>query len=168
METKLTTKSAHRIMVLDDDPFALELIEFRLKQRFPGIEVDCTTKPELKSGYDLYLIDNEFEGRHMAAELAGSAKTVDPETPVLAFSARLDRESLKKLINNGCIGAFDKRQPKEFDQMLETIEQHFINLDQNDTNTAAPGKTAELIKSISELLHEWNQRLRIENADHVG
>ena len=32
-----------RVMVVDDDPFVLELVTFRLQQRFPNMEVRTST-----------------------------------------------------------------------------------------------------------------------------
>ena len=54
MKSAPMLKRAARILILDDDPFALELVELRLKQRFPGAEIQCSVEPVLAGGFDVY------------------------------------------------------------------------------------------------------------------
>ena len=164
----LNVKNRSRALIVDDDPSAVELIAFRLQQRFPGLNITSRCEPDLTGTFDLYLIDNDFNGRPLAGELAESIKKRHPESLIIVFSARLDVSVLKRLINAGCIGAFDKSEPKELEDMLSVIDD-FMKVYPIQRISARPGgKTVELVNSISTLLQEWNKRLVIEETRNAG
>ena len=51
-----------RALLLDDDPWALELLSAHLEQRFPRLQVEARTAPDPSGAFDVYLIDNDFGG----------------------------------------------------------------------------------------------------------
>ena len=102
------TRRAVKALLLDDDENVLAILRHFLKQRIPYIQVEVSCQPNLAAGYDIYLIDNDFNGRHLGSCLAKEAREQAPDALIIAYSSKLDRNLLKHLINSNCDGAFDK------------------------------------------------------------
>src|SRR5262249_17493069 len=97
-----------RALLLDDDPYALEFLRAILAERYPGLDIDVRTEPDPTGEYDLYLLDDDFEGVRLAGKLARRIRAQRPEALILAFSASLDGQTLKDLLGAGCNGVCDK------------------------------------------------------------
>lgn len=151
------------VLVLDDDPVVLKLLALRLRKRFPTVAVDCQRQPVAVGAYDIYILDNDFHGRPLAADLAEHIKQQQPGSLVLALSGTLDADTLKRLINCGCAGAFDKSSPAEIDAMLATIADHLAGDNSAAVNGTRPrSRVADTARAIAELIRDWNHRLELE------
>ncbi|MFO1006194.1 MAG: response regulator [Planctomycetaceae bacterium] len=144
-----------RALVIDDDQDAAEWLVYQLQTRFPGIRTELRLSPNISGTFDLYFIDNDFHGTSLAGALAEAVRDQHPQALIVAFSARLDNPTLKQLVNAGCDGAFDKSNPDEVAQMLGIVEAYLQRSDRD----SRPGGFFSAIRSIRELLHEWNRRL---------
>jgi DNA-binding NtrC family response regulator len=151
------------ILILDDDPVFLKLLELRINRRFPDITVDIRQHPVAVGIYDIYILDNDFQGRPLAADLAEEIKKTQPLSLVLALSGALCNSTLKRLINCGCNGAFDKSAPSEIDELLLVIDQHLKNQQSNiSKNRSGSRYVMDTARSISTLIQDWNRRLELE------
>ena len=151
------------VLVLDDDPVVLKLLSLRLRKRFPSVAVDCQPQPVAVGAYDIYILDNDFHGRPLAADLAEHIKQQQPDSLVLALSGTLDADTLKRLINCGCAGAFDKSSPSEIDAMLETIAGHLAGANAGALIGSRPrARVADTARAIAGLIRDWNHRLELE------
>ncbi len=151
------------VLLVDDDPIILKLMSMRFKRRFPDFSIDIHEQPDSSGEYDIYILDNDFHGRALAGELAEQIKSRHPNSLVIAFSSALDTAALKKLINCGCSGAFDKSRPEEMERMMQLIERHVSAAPA--TKNARHGSTLRVLdtaRAISQLIHSWNRRLDIE------
>ena len=116
-----------RALLLDDDPWALELLSEELRQAFPRLEVEARLRPDAAGAFELYFIDNRFEGTALGEQL-GSA-----EIEALSFEERLglliDREATyrddrritsrlrrAKLRHNACLENVDYRHRRGLDR----------------------------------------------------
>lgn len=143
-----------RILIVDDDILAANLVEARILHRFPNTVIDATVNPKDLGDYDIYLIDNEFNGVELALSLARTLRFDHPEALIIGFSGTLNGTLLKDLLNAGCNGACDKSSTEDFETMLDLIEQY------HERRAASGGKgILGVVKSMASLLREWNQRL---------
>ncbi len=151
------TRSPIRALLLDDDENVLAILRHYLNEQIPGLEVEVRSKPSIAKGYDIYLIDNDFGGRQAGALLATEARRVAPEALVLAYSSKLDRALLKRLINASCDGAFDKDCAAERVEMLKLIEA-FTQERMRERGGIGNGPVA-ILREMAGLLSSWNNRL---------
>lgn len=155
--------SSPTVLVLDDDPVLLKLLSLRLRKKFPDLRVECQEQPVAVGAYDIYILDNDFHGRPLAADLAEHIKCQQPDSLVLALSGTLDTITLKRLINCGCAGAFDKSVPAEIDALMTTVEDHIDDANFTTLGDHRPGSgIADTARAIAGLIRNWNRRLEIE------
>ena len=151
------------ILILDDDPVLLKILETRIQSRFPDATVETRSKPIAVGVYDIYILDNDFQGRSLAADLAEEIKKNQPDSMVAALSGTLCATTLKRLVNCGCDGAFDKSDPTEIDALIRALE-HYLNKQQESSPKSGLSGAGllETTRAISNLIRDWNHRLEIE------
>jgi len=158
-----------RALLVDDDPMALEHLELLLSSRFPDLEITTRTTPDVSGDYDFYFIDNDFEGELMAGTLAREIRSRQKEATVIAFSGRLDVETLKRLINAGCDGACEKGVPTSWRPILALVEKRLAEMVESHRRAAgAFGGVKHAAGSIRDLLEQWNERSQPGQAGGEG
>lgn len=149
-----------KVLLIDDDPSSLDVAEFALRRRFPGLEIERRSCPDASGDFDVYLIDDDFQGERLALTLANQVRAARPEALILAYSAVLDAPLLKGLLNAGCSGAFDKSEPGDLADALEVIDVYLKSVHAR----AAQGRGfLGAARAITDLLREWNHRLEGED-----
>jgi DNA-binding NarL/FixJ family response regulator len=156
-------------LVIDDDVWSLRIMKGLLSECFPRMGGTVRDTPDPSGEFDIYFIDNEIEGRVMAAELAAAIRKDQPDALIIAYSGRLDGPTLKQLINAGCNGACDKSIPSD---LAETMEITKAWIEQRLRQGREPVRGAGFvtaIRSMTDLLGEWNSRLDAEDrASYVA
>jgi N-acetylglucosaminyldiphosphoundecaprenol N-acetyl-beta-D-mannosaminyltransferase len=148
-----------RALLVDDDPMALEHLELLLSSRFQDLEITTRTAPNVDGQYDFYFLDNDFEGELMAGRLANQIRKRDREATIVAFSGKLDVDTLKRLINAGCDAACEKGVPSSWRSILGLVERRLVEMVDSHKRAAGPfGGVKSAAGSIRDLLHEWNER----------
>ena len=151
------------VLVLDDDLVVLKLLSMRLKKRFPHLTVECQQEPVASGAYDIYVLDNDFHGRPLVVDLAEHIKRQQPESLVIALSGTFDTVMLRRLINCGCAGAFDKGAPEEIDALIRMIAQHLDGYNFSTSKSSGPpARFTDTVFAITELIRGWNRRLELE------
>ncbi len=146
-----------RALLLDDDKYALEFLKTVLAERYPDLEIDTRLEPDPSGDYDLFFLDDDFDGIRLAGKLARRIRTRRPEAVVLAFSASLDEGTLKELLGAGCNGVCDKKVPSDMPAMLEALDRCLIEL--NRSRMRASSTSGFLLNTFRDLFREWNRRL---------
>ncbi len=146
-----------RALLVDDDRHALDHLELLLTSRFPELEVETRTRPDISGAFDFYFLDNDFDGQRLAANLAGRVRAERPGVTIVAFSGVLDVETLKHLINVGCDGVCDKEEPQSWRPILELVESRLASMEARHRH-AVFGGVRNAAFSIQRLLADWNQR----------
>ncbi len=128
-----------RILCADDDKSTLELMEFWLGQQ--GYEVATS---ETKSGvlrlakqkpFDLYLLDDWFpDGR--GKDLIQALRRLDPNTPIVLFSADARAANREEIIRLGAQAFFSK--PIDLEEITTTITQLIYTAEQEQVTFAPP------------------------------
>jgi len=147
-----------KALIIDDDTDAADWLAFLLRSRFPQLEVVTRLTPNIAGTFDLYFVDNEFDGTFLAGELASAIRAVNPKALIVAVSARLDVNTLKRLVNVGCDGACDKSDPEDMARMQSIVAAYIERTAEERQDPNGQGFFSA-IRSIRGLLREWNQRL---------
>jgi N-acetylglucosaminyldiphosphoundecaprenol N-acetyl-beta-D-mannosaminyltransferase len=147
-----------RALLVDDDPMALEHLELLLSSRFPDLEITTRRAPDVSGDFDFYFLDNEFEGELRAGALAREIRAREKPATIVAFSGRLDVETLKRLINAGCDGACEKGEPSSWRPILALVEKRLAEMVASHRRAAGPfGGVRHAAGSIRDLLQDWNE-----------
>ena len=145
-----------RIAIIDDDPFVMTHLAHSFRQRLSNVEVVGVSDPVAPVGYHVYIVDREFDGNNCGQDLVQRIRRISPNSLVIAYSAFLDRDYLRSLILEHCEGAFDKGSLAELEKMIELIDEF---LEKNRTSKMAGQSSKSTVRSIFELVREWNIRL---------
>jgi DNA-binding NarL/FixJ family response regulator len=148
-----------KALLLDDDPYALEFLRAILSERYPGLTVDARSEPDPTGEYDVYLLDDDFEGVRLAGKLARRIRAQRPEALILAFSASLDGGTLKELLGAGCNGVCDKRVPEDLPEMLSALDRCLTEIEERQSEPPSDLSGRYLVKTFRELFRAWNERL---------
>jgi DNA-binding NarL/FixJ family response regulator len=154
-----------RALILDDDEWALRLIRYVLEEGLPGVEIVERRTPDAHGEFDIYIVDNDFGGSRCAAEIVPSIRARRPAALVVAFSATLDRTTLKALLNAGCNSAFEKGRPNDLQALSQIVCEYARSRPLHGETRRG---VAESAKAIRELIHEWNVRLSRDEAELHG
>ena len=147
-----------RALLLDDDPLFAAGFRRRFRIAFPDAELETRTEPRVDGDFDLYFLDNQFDGEELAERLLNQVRVVNPDALVIAVSATLDADILKSLLNLGCNGACDKSKLSDLEEMFRLVRR-FIHHRQLEQPRRSRGGLMSAIRSITDLLREWNARL---------
>ncbi|MEQ1893295.1 MAG: response regulator [Planctomycetota bacterium] len=148
-----------KALLLDDDPYALEFLRAILSERYPGLEIHARSEPDPTGEYDVYLLDDDFEGVRLAGKLARRIRAQRPEALILAFSASLDDRTLKDLLGAGCNGVCDKRVPSDLPEMLAALDRCMTELEREQHRPPSDLNTRYLVNTFRDLFRAWNRRL---------
>lgn len=151
--------AATRALLLDDDPYALEFLRAILSERYPELRIDVRTEPDPTGEYDVYLLDDDFEGVRLAGKLAKRIRAQRPDALILAFSASLDGNTLKELLGAGCNGVCDKRVPDDLPEMLAALDRCMQELAEHRSETPSDLSGRYLVRTFRDLFRAWNDRL---------
>lgn len=150
-----------RIAILDDSVAFTKLQELLIKSRFPAATVACFHEPQPIDGYDVYLIDNRFGQRDLAIDLCAEIRRRNPDALIVVWSAYVTKELLKRLSMVGINAVAEKGNQADVDAALEVIG----GFARRGRNTRSFGET---IRSIRDLLVQWNNRLSDEEKQIVS
>ena len=148
-----------KALLLDDDEYALEFLQAILLDRYPELEIELRQTPDPTGEFDLYFLDDDFEGLRLAGRLARRIRAQRPSAVILAFSASLDRATLKELLNAGCNGVCDKKVPSDMPSMLEALDRAMAAIEEQRRLPPENLSGRYLVKVFRELFREWNLRL---------
>ena len=100
----------HNIAVIDDDPFVVTHLRRTFAVELPDAAVHGVSAPMAPVGYDVYIVDKDFFGISRGAEVVSRIQAIAPDALVIAYSAFLDRDYLRKLLEKQKAG---KRRMKQ-------------------------------------------------------
>ncbi len=146
-----------KALLLDDDVYALEYLKAVLLESYPELVIETRLNPDITGDFDLYFLDDDFDGIRLAGKLARKIRVINPGAVVLAFSASLDAETLKELLAAGCSGVCDKKVPSDMPTMLFALDRCVQELSEKPGRKKGSG--TRLLTTLRSLFREWNQRL---------
>lgn len=151
-----------RTLILDDDPIAHDLLAYRLKQRFADMDIECRLDPKTAGDFDVYFVDNDFDGHLLAPDLVRQVRSRHPHAHIVVFSSVLDAATLKSLVNQGCDVACDKSKPSDIEHAMRSVEKYLSKrLESSRLQRMQSRGLLGTVHSIVELLRQWNRRLEL-------
>ena len=152
------TSTSPKLCIIDDDPIFTAVLKARLQNQFPDLSIETESDPVISPGYDIYFIDNDFNGDSLISVLLRQIRELNPNALVVASSNTLDAEKLVELMNGGCNAAYEKSAPEGCAEVFSVIENYLSVLKrQLSLNNGKP--LQGLVQSLQSLLREWNRRL---------
>ena len=150
----------HKLLIMDDDLHYSGMLALRLRRYFPEIKVSSISNGNCINGYDIYILDNDFNGEKKGAALAEELREKEPTSLIIILSATLEKSMLIRLVNCHAAGVFDKGELTELEPLFELIEDYIAKpalgvLPQQ-------GEETTIFSGISSVLSQWNKRLEME------
>ena len=152
------------ILIVDDDPIIRKIMERHMQLSFPEARVETTADPVPIPGYDIYLLDNDFDGRKLAADLVAGIRTIEPHALIVAMSRTLDLPGMQDLVNLGCNAVYDKGDPGRSAE-ARMVMANYIAVLQERQRSQKGNSFKGLLRSINDLLRQWNARLTQRKAE---
>ena len=73
-----------KIAIIDDDPFVMTHLAHSFKQRLPNVEVVGVSDPVAPVGYQVYIVDREFDGNNCGQDLVQRIKYLSTQARQVA------------------------------------------------------------------------------------
>lgn len=147
-----------KVLIMDDNPIITAVMEEHLRVFFPSMKTSITHEPDAKANFDIYFVDNDFDGEHKGTDLVKEIREIAPNSLIVALSNTLDLEELSEMLNHGCNLIYDKRNPISSKSAREVI-QNYLNLLEEQKIQSNKNKLQGAVQSIQHLLSSWNSRL---------
>ncbi|MEX0326957.1 MAG: response regulator [Puniceicoccaceae bacterium] len=147
-----------RMLILDDDPIVARMMRVHLLNAFPEAEVDICLEAMVPPEYDIYFLDNDFNGRLMGLRLLRNIRQISPHALVVALSNTLDMETMEQLMNGGCNAVYNKRYPERSRDARDVIR-NYLDIVKKLKSGRASGKITDVARSLKQLVSEMNKRL---------
>lgn len=160
METLMPCKVPFRIAILDDSQVSTLLQEKLVGIRFPAATITVLHEPKPVLAQDVYLIDNQFGDKECAVDLAKAIREKQPDSLIIVWSATVTKRLLKRLSSVGINAVAEKDSHEDVEAALQVIEK-FVTRDRIHSSFG------ETIRSIRDLLSQWNTRLEREERPPV-
>lgn len=153
-----TTPKKFRALIMDDNPIITAVMQEHLKVFFPSIVSSVAHEPTVLPDFDIYFVDNDFEGEHRGISLVRQIRDISPNALVVALSNTLNVEEFSKMMNQGCNLSYDKRNPMNSTAAREVIN-NYLDLLKEQMIAQSKNKLQRAISSVQHLLSTWNNRL---------
>ncbi len=155
-----------KMVILDDDPIVTTVIREHIQTCYPIAEVRAYNEPVIKGGYDVYFVDNDFNGKRLASILVSQIREISPNALVVALSSTLDLDELRRLVNQGCNVVYNKRFPQKSQDAREVID-NYIKVLRENQGFQKRGRFIDLLGSLRSLLDQWNVRLNKNIPENI-
>lgn len=99
------------VLIVDDDLWCPRILETGLRQMIPDLLVTSRNEPEVSGHFDIYFIDDDFEGTRHATRLVRQTRDANPDALIIAFFD--DNHQIDALMKSGCDAACDKGSPAD-------------------------------------------------------
>ncbi len=147
-----------KFLIIDDDQIVTKVFKVHLQSHYPNAIIDTSNAPLALPGYDIYFLDNDFDGLKLATSLIKEIREHSPQSLVVSMSRTHSLTSMQHLINLGCNAVYSKNDLQNATEAREVISNYIEVLSVQNTEKRER-RFQTLIRSIHELMRQWNQRL---------
>jgi CheY-like chemotaxis protein len=147
-------------LIIDDDPDAIAFMKWYLEEHFPWVRVASGTEADAVKGFDMYFIDNNFNGKARAVEIVKALRETEADALIIAYSATLDAPTFKALLNAGCNGAIEKGSARDM-AVMGRMTKNFIDKKSSEAIEPKARGFRGTIHSMVELINKWNDALAV-------
>ncbi len=153
-------------LILDDDPNSIMFMKWFIDEHFPWVRVAAGTEAMPAKGFDIYFIDNNFNGKAKAVDIVSDIRRTDSRALIIAYSATLSRDTYKSLMNAGCNGAVEKGNLKDV-RALRRMTKDYIGLRDLDHSRERKHGLGFVVQSMADLIKQWNQSVNGKEKKEV-
>lgn len=119
-----------KILLIDDNEAFCELVKEKISEMDSKINLDYILDPiklnDITFDFDMYLIDNNFNGKLMGTEIVEQIKNKHPDAYIYALTGHGNYEFVKKLWKESVKGFIDKGDNGSMNELINKIE-HLYN-----------------------------------------
>ena len=149
-----------RIQIIDDDHWCGEAIVAHMMNVAATATYDIKSIPVPDDGYDIYIVDNEFEDGDHGVRMVQRIRERNPDATIIMCTATKDRIDPEIAMIAGCIAMIAKASAQGRDEMIEIVERHIRS---RARASSGPSFLAAL-NDIKIILAAWNARMRQEEV----
>lgn len=150
-----------KILIIDDDDFFCRMLSLKLRKVFPFAGISTRNDAKAQKGYDVYIIDNDFDGACEGARLAERLGVEEPNALIVMLSGSLDQKTLMRLVNCQTNAVFDKCEEQDLVRLTALIDQHLASQKLNAAQSAPAGST---LANITRFIDGWSRRLDMQES----
>lgn len=150
------------VLIVDDDRFASAMLRARWLQSMPEAEVSMRESADVSGAFDVYVIDNQFDGSALGESLVRTARRQSPGALIVAFSSSVDGVVAASLVGAGCDAVAEKTSDEDRELILELAGRYQAALADGDADDGSWRAAAV------PLLRLWNRRLEYARHAAVG
>ena len=149
-----------RIQIIDDDHWCGEAIVAHMMNVASSATYDIKSIPVPDDGYDIYIVDNEFEDGDHGVRMVQRIRERNPDATIIMCTATKDRIDPEIAMNAGCNAMIAKASAQGRDEMIEIVERHIRS---RARASSGPSFLAAL-NDIKIILAAWNARMKQEEV----
>jgi DNA-binding NarL/FixJ family response regulator len=147
-----------RIQIIDDDYWCGEVIIAHMMNVAATATYDIKSIPDPDDGYDIYIVDNEFEDGDHGVRMVRRIRERNPDATIVMCTATKDRVDPESAMNAGCNAMVAKSSAKGCEEMIRIVERH---IRAKARSSDGPSFLAAL-NDIKIILAAWNTRMQQE------
>ena len=110
-----------RVLIVDDDVWAVRYLAWRLRRVLPDAEIVSRLEPDVAGAFDVYIVDEDFDGKDLAVDLVRQILYQSVDAHVVVLTARLDPVRVQQLTAMGCAACCDKSDPRDVTKLVELV-----------------------------------------------
>ena len=108
-----------RVLIVDDDVWAVRYLAWRLGRVLPDAEIVTRLEPDVTGAFDLYIVDEDFDGEDLAVDLVRQILLQSMDAHIAVLTARLDPARVQQLTALGCAACCDKSDPRDVTKLTD-------------------------------------------------
>ncbi|MEM1331417.1 MAG: response regulator [Planctomycetota bacterium] len=147
-----------RIQIIDDDYWCGEAIVARLMNVASKAKYDIKSIPTPDDGFDIYIVDNEFEDGDHGVRLVRRIRDRNPDATIVMCTATKERVDPETAMNAGCNAMIAKASTQGREELVRIVERHI-----RARARASDGRSfLAALNDIKIILAAWNTRMHQE------
>lgn len=152
-----------KLAIIDQNAASATALKMVLRNRFEGMEISAFAEPAAPIGFDIFIVAANLLTEASGENLIPRIRNVASNSLILAYSDDLSLDLIKRLMNMGCEGVYDKDKQEDVAELFDKLD-FYIDSQAKVASNRGVGGT---VNAISALIREWNTRIeRNGNAYH--
>lgn len=149
-----------RIQIIDDDYWCGEAIVATLTSVARPSQCQITTKPEPTDGFDVYIVDNEFEDGDHGVDIVATIRRRNPDATIVICTATKERIDATSAMNAGCNAMVEKGSAAGRAMLSDVVAAHI----RRRAQSAQGATVGNVFSDIKSIITAWNARVEQDEA----
>ena len=149
----------YRIQIIDDDYWCGEAIVAYMMNVAANATYDIKSIPTPDDGYDIYIVDNEFEDGDHGIRMVERIRSRNPDATIVLCTATKERVDPEAAMNAGCNAMVAKASAEGRRQMIDIVDQHI----RSRARASREQSFLAALNDIKIIIASWNTRMMQED-----